>query len=212
MSSRNAKGTRPDPEMPHRSIVSFGPYLIIITKLQVGCDDRRRPKRALVLTPGGVVGHAERREAVGALDVEHVEVLRVRHVAVVVAAAREALQDLPRHGARVAARRRRAVVLRQHHRAARHHAVLDLAHCSGRNNPTPGPVARMSSLVQFAPADDRDRSRMHVRSTLFVPRSLLAVSSPPWPPLARVAKEMEGSREPGSEQVGQEREPPPEPV
>jgi hypothetical protein len=165
-----------------------------------------------VLTPGGVVGHAERREAVGALDVEHVEVLRVRHVAVVVAAAREALQDLPRHGARVAARRRRAVVLRQHHRAARHHAVLDLAHCSGRNNPTPGPVARMSSLVQFAPADDRDRSRMHVRSTLFVPRSLLAVSSPPWPPLARVAKEMEGSREPGSEQVGQEREPPPEPV
>ena len=96
------------------------------------------------LTPRGVVGHAERGDAVGALDVEHVEVLRVGDVAVV-AAVGEALQDLPRHGARVAARR---AVLRQHHRAARHHGVLDPAHCRSDPDPDPlparppGPLAR----------------------------------------------------------------------
>jgi len=73
------------------------------------------------LTPGGVVGHAERGDAVGALGVEDVAVLRVGDVAVG-AAAGEALEDLARDGARVGGR---GAVLRQHHRAARHQRVQD---------------------------------------------------------------------------------------
>jgi hypothetical protein len=106
------------------------------------------------LTSGGVVGHAERGDAVGALGVEDVEVLRVGDVAVgAAAAAGEALQDLPRHGARVAPRR---AVLRQHHRAARHHGVLDLApHCCccgltrERSDPIPpSPPSRRASRAR----------------------------------------------------------------
>jgi len=73
------------------------------------------------LTSGGVVGHAERGDAVGALGVEDVAVLRVGDVAVG-AAVGEALEDLARDGARVGGRR---AVLRQHHRAARHQGVHD---------------------------------------------------------------------------------------
>ena len=73
------------------------------------------------LTSGGLVGHAERGDAVGALGVEDVAVLRVGDVAVG-SPAGEALEDLPRHGARVG---RRVAVLRQLHRPARHHRVQD---------------------------------------------------------------------------------------
>ena len=148
---------------------------------------------ARALTPGGVVGHAERGEAVGALDVEHVEVLRVRDVAVVAtgAAGGEALEDLPRHGARVAARRRRAVVLRQHHRTARHHGVLDLAHCL-----PPRIECRPVVVVSLAGRGDDDPPD-HMHNTLF----FLSPRSPLSPPLSRARRK--GSRG-GSERVGGE--------
>ena len=91
------------------------------------------------LTSGGVVGHAERGDAVGALGVEDVAVLRVGDVAVG-AAVGEALEDLARDGARVGGRR---AVLRQHHRATRHQRVQDrhLPPCSLRAGSSPPPVA-----------------------------------------------------------------------
>jgi hypothetical protein len=127
------------------------------------------------LTSGGVVGHAERGDAVGALGVEDVEVLRVGDVAVgAAAAAGEALQDLPRHGARVAPRR---AVLRQHHRAARHHGVLDLApHCCccgltrERSDPIPpsprrpgGPLARGAREGRRKRTTPRARASLPIR-------------------------------------------------
>lgn len=84
----------------------------------------------VLLTSGGVVGHAERGDAVGALDVEHVEILRVGDVAIAAAAAiagGEAVEDLPRDGPGVG--ERRVAVLRHHHRPPRHRRVLDPPHC-----------------------------------------------------------------------------------
>lgn len=84
----------------------------------------------MLLTSGGVVGHAERGDAVGALDVEHVEILRVGDVAIAAAAAiagGEAVEDLPRDGPGVG--ERRVAVLRHHHRPPRHRRVLDPPHC-----------------------------------------------------------------------------------
>lgn len=93
---------------------------------------------------GGVVGHAERGDAVGALGVEDVAVLRVGDVAVG-AAVGEALEDLARDGARVGGCR---AVLRQHHRAARHQRVQDchLA-CSLGADPLPSSPPAAASAV-----------------------------------------------------------------
>lgn len=90
--------------------------------MAASCAMNGRRRRAL--TSGCVVGQAQRGDAVGARDVEDVEALRVRHAAVG-AAVGEAVQDLARDGAGVAARR---AVLRQHHAAARHHRVRNPTH------------------------------------------------------------------------------------
>lgn len=70
------------------------------------------------LTSGGIVGHTENGEAVGALDVEDVPILRVGHVHVVVP--RYLLEDLPGDRAGV---RRRGAELRQHHRSPSHQSI-----------------------------------------------------------------------------------------
>lgn len=96
------------------------------------------------LTSGGVVGHAERGDAVGALGVEDVAVLRVGDVAVG-AAVGEALEDLARDGARVGGCR---AVLRQHHRAARHQRVQDChLTCSLGADPLPSSPPAAASAV-----------------------------------------------------------------
>lgn len=63
-------------------------------------------------TGGGLVGHTEDGEAIGALDVEDVAILRVGDVGVAVAG--NFLEDLSGDCARV---RRRGAELRQHHRS-----------------------------------------------------------------------------------------------
>ena len=69
-------------------------------------------------TAGGVVGHAENGEAIGALDVEDVTVLRVGDVGVVVSW--DLVEYLLRYGAGVGGG---GAELRQHHRSTRHQSI-----------------------------------------------------------------------------------------
>lgn len=71
-----------------------------------------------VRTAGGFFGHTEDGEAVGALDVEDVSVLRVRDVWVVVPW--NLLQNLAGDGTGVGGCRRE---LRKHHRSPRYQSV-----------------------------------------------------------------------------------------
>lgn len=69
-------------------------------------------------TAGGIVGHAENGESIGAFDVEDVAILRVRNVRVVVAG--DFFKDLTRDCAGVGGG---AAELRQHHRSATYQCV-----------------------------------------------------------------------------------------
>ena len=69
-------------------------------------------------TAGGIVGHAENGESIGAFNMEDVAILRVRNVHVVVAGG--FLENLTRDCAGVGGG---AAELRQHHRSATYQCV-----------------------------------------------------------------------------------------